>query len=420
MSGDGEGVSVNGVLSGARTGTTNFTAYISPYLVLNKGGYYTKHIYIGSQRVVSKLGSSDIFKGDPPFEEATALGNNFYAKYYDLVAKIKTCYDSLGVVYSGTPSGAGIETSVAGMIPTPLQYFYHSDHLGSSSLITDASGALVQHLEYIPFGEVFIEERNSTCSTPYKFNGKELDEETGLYYYGARYMDPRTSVWISVDPLAEKYPNISSYVYCADNPVKYVDPDGRNPALAAGAIVVAGAEYLLIAAGVITYGNVLYLGPDGMMQIRDDVKAKLGALTVAMISIKLVEYQRMIDLAKKSKSNNSSKTTKEQSTATAAAPNNHPNQDNKENKQEDEKKSNDKNERKFNVNKSESPVWKRLKNAGNNLKESGRGRSKQSYQWDHTHNDIEVYDRNGNHMGSMNPETGKMYKPKVVGRTINK
>ncbi len=97
-------------------------------------------------------------------------------------------------------------------------------------MITDINGNVVQHLEYIPFGEVFIDERPSagSWSSPYKFNAKELDEETGLYYYGARYYDPRTSVWISSDPLAEKYPNMSSYVYCAENPVKFIDPDGRK------------------------------------------------------------------------------------------------------------------------------------------------------------------------------------------------
>ena len=79
----------------------------------------------------------------------------------------------------------------------------------------------------MPFGEVFVEERNATWSTPYKFNGKEQDEETGLCYYGARYYDPRTSVWLSVDPLAEKYAGRSSYEYCLSNPVAYIDHDGR-------------------------------------------------------------------------------------------------------------------------------------------------------------------------------------------------
>lgn len=60
----------------------------------------------------------------------------------------------------------------------------------------------------------------SSEEMPYKFNGKELDEETGLYYYGARYMQPVASIWYGVDPLTEKYPNVSGYVYCASNPIK--------------------------------------------------------------------------------------------------------------------------------------------------------------------------------------------------------
>ncbi len=67
----------------------------------------------------------------------------------------------------------------------------------------------------------------SIC-TPYKFNGKELDQETGYYYYGARYYDPSTALWFGVDPLQHKYPEVSPYVYCGGNPVKHVDPDGRE------------------------------------------------------------------------------------------------------------------------------------------------------------------------------------------------
>ena len=57
----------------------------------------------------------------------------------------------------------------------------------SGSYITNLDGEVVQHIEYVPFGEVFIEERNSIWNTPYLFNAKEVDEEPGLYYYGARY-----------------------------------------------------------------------------------------------------------------------------------------------------------------------------------------------------------------------------------------
>ncbi|MDR2122355.1 MAG: RHS repeat-associated core domain-containing protein [Flavobacteriaceae bacterium] len=60
------------------------------------------------------------------------------------------------------------------------------------------------------------------------FNGKELDEETGLYYYGARYYSSKESVWLSVDPLGKKYPDVSPYVYCLNNPVNAIDQDGGD------------------------------------------------------------------------------------------------------------------------------------------------------------------------------------------------
>ena len=104
-----------------------------------------------------------------------------------------------------------------------MQFYYHPDHLGSSSYITNLDGEVVQHIEYVPFGEVFIEERNNIWNTPYLFNAKEFDEETGLYYYGARYYDPRLSLWTSVDPLSGIAPNYSGYRYCFDNPTKFVD-----------------------------------------------------------------------------------------------------------------------------------------------------------------------------------------------------
>jgi RHS repeat-associated protein len=96
--------------------------------------------------------------------------------------------------------------------------------------VTDGYGEVYEHLEYFAFGETFVQEHVNTDRIPYLFNGKELDQETGLYYYGARYYDPRTSVWQSVDPKAEKGKNAfySPYTYAVDNPINYNDPDGRD------------------------------------------------------------------------------------------------------------------------------------------------------------------------------------------------
>ena len=107
-----------------------------------------------------------------------------------------------------------------------MQYYYHPDHLGSSSNITNLDGEVVQHVEYVPFGEVFIEERNNSWNSPYLFNGKELDEETGLYYYGARYYNPRESVFISVDQMVEM--TMTPYQYTYQNPIRYTDPTGMS------------------------------------------------------------------------------------------------------------------------------------------------------------------------------------------------
>jgi RHS repeat-associated protein len=82
-----------------------------------------------------------------------------------------------------------------------------------------------QHIEYLPYGELFFERRDY-WNTPYKFNAKELDAETGMYYYGARYYTPEVSIWLSVDPLAYERSWLSPYNYCQWNPVKLTDPTG--------------------------------------------------------------------------------------------------------------------------------------------------------------------------------------------------
>ena len=109
---------------------------------------------------------------------------------------------------------------------TELVYYFHSDHLGSASWITSGAGAAVQHLLYLPFGEHFVNERNTAYDERFTFTGKERDLETGYYYHGARFNSSDIG-WLSVDPMADKYPSLSPYAYCAWNPVKYIDPNGE-------------------------------------------------------------------------------------------------------------------------------------------------------------------------------------------------
>ena len=256
-SGESDQVYVNSEFAGGRTNTAKFSLYVSPYLVANQGGRYTKHIYIGSQRVVSKIGDFDSYGSDPrriqyAGSETDGLSVDYKVKYAQQLQVIKDNYATFAVPYNGEDNndyvdGKGfccndgsLEAAQARVLARAaknnfqegdsyekMQFYYHPDHLGSSSYITNLDGEVVQHIEYVPFGEVFVEERNNIWNTPYLFNAKEFDEETGLYYYGARYYDPRVSLWISTDAEELKYPSVNSYCYVTNNPIKIKDPDGR-------------------------------------------------------------------------------------------------------------------------------------------------------------------------------------------------
>jgi len=111
------------------------------------------------------------------------------------------------------------------------QYYFSSDHLGSSTMISNGSGELVQNIQYMPFGETFVDMRKENWATPYRFNGKEQDCESGMHYYGARYYDSRLSRFISVDPMADQRSWVSPYNYVQNNPINRIDPTGMldNP-----------------------------------------------------------------------------------------------------------------------------------------------------------------------------------------------
>ena len=146
--------------------------------------------------------------------------------------------DSGSVVYPGPPvswndpSNPDDPQAGYGYIPNDTTkeetFFYHSDHLGSTSYITDEKGNITQYDAYLPYGELLVDEHSSSEDLPYKFNGKQFDDETGLYYYGARYMNPITSLWYGVDRFKEKYPHLSGFNACASNPLLFRDLNGDS------------------------------------------------------------------------------------------------------------------------------------------------------------------------------------------------
>ncbi|GHV43012.1 hypothetical protein FACS1894180_0860 [Bacteroidia bacterium] len=114
-----------------------------------------------------------------------------------------------------------------GYIQDGEYFFYIKDHLGNNRIVVNESGHIVQSTDYYPYG-LPTPDAVSTETQPYKYNGKELDNISGLnlYDYSARHYDPVIGSFTTVDPLAEKYYSISPYAYCANNPVRFIDPTG--------------------------------------------------------------------------------------------------------------------------------------------------------------------------------------------------
>ena len=111
---------------------------------------------------------------------------------------------------------------------TPQYHYYLQDHLGSNRVVVNESGTAEQINHYYPFGGIIADLSTGQDIQKYKYNGKELDRMHGLnwYDYGARHFDAAIASWPTMDPLAEKYYNLSPYNYCGNNPVNAIDPNG--------------------------------------------------------------------------------------------------------------------------------------------------------------------------------------------------
>ena len=244
-----------------------WTWHIDKGLSQEQQGQYSKHIYLGETRIVTKQTSK--------LEASYGQSDEWHHRYY-----------------------------------------YHSDHLGSAQLITDYEGNEYQRIEYTPYGELWVEKKTAHEKgmryLPYKFTAKEMDEETGLYYYGARYLDAKYSRWMSADPAVGEYipmapvddeakkhnqqlpgqggvfnvVNFQLYHYAGNNPVKYVDPDGRFltrqflaglSQLTSGILEEVGAAG--ISAGTVGVGTGVgvFLGLDGIYNISDGFAKALSA-----------------------------------------------------------------------------------------------------------------------------------------------
>ena len=131
------------------------------------------------------------------------------------------CECSNNVFYA--ERGLGIDCNLSRIL-----YYYHPDYLGHNEYITDITGRPHPYFHYSAFGESLIEKNTNygQFSSPYRFNAKELDPETGNYYYGARYYNRVWGIWLGVDPLAEQREWLSPYNFVQNNPIMRINPDG--------------------------------------------------------------------------------------------------------------------------------------------------------------------------------------------------
>jgi len=169
------------------------------------------------------------------------LGNRTYKKSGNVnyvrgaFGEVLAVYNSLNLLYHNILRPDG---TVIGRREGSNRLYYHRDHLGSTRAVANASGSVVETQDYYPFGlaelvpKTFgMPGRSMTTgnSAKEKFTSHELDDEVDLYYMVARRYAPEFGRFLSVDPLADEFPGWSSYNYTLYDPVRFVDPDGRNP-----------------------------------------------------------------------------------------------------------------------------------------------------------------------------------------------
>ncbi|HEX6738718.1 MAG TPA: RHS repeat-associated core domain-containing protein, partial [Vicinamibacteria bacterium] len=177
--------------------------------------------------------------------------------------------------------GPGIDEPLARRGSDASTIFYHVDHLGSIVKTTDAGGGGVTTRAYDPFGKPLA----GAAEAGYAFTGREWDPETGLYYYRARYYDPKTGRFISEDPIGFAGADVNVYAYVWNQPARFIDPMGTT-----GLEPVAGTAGYQVAQGVLagealtTGGAATTSAAGGATMAGTSAAAATGAVAVAAVA----------------------------------------------------------------------------------------------------------------------------------------
>ena len=320
------------------------TVYPSPYIVLTEK-QYTKHYYAGTERLATVIGGGGLGEIGNPVDRQHSqhdldIISSFHSRYsdYDPFEHENNLSEPVGTVGIDGTTNPRLDYTCSSIVLTDLDvlthqnilleaieqnaptmtleqnvYFYHGDHLGSANWITDYTGAPIQYIHYAPYGELIANQQTIGYDERFKFTGKERDAETGYDYFGARFYDHRKGFWNSVDPLADKYPNVTPYLYCNGNPIMLVDPDGRVPIEVVGYLTLTQPEL----AAVCAIGVTIYLvtHPDDAeaiaSAIEDGVNSAIENVKGIYTSVK--DKMRLIAKNNETQSTNDNNSSVEQS-----------------------------------------------------------------------------------------------------------
>ena len=198
-------------------------------------GNYAQYTYDAENRLTK---AEDFVAGNPtPSATSTyrydGLGrrieidaNGVTRRYMYDGADILLEYDGSNVLQARYTHGPGIDEPIA-VTKGGATFFYHQDGLGSVTDLTDNTGATAKSYSYDAYGTLV--DQTGTLDQPYTYTGRELDQETGLYYYRERFYDAQTGRFLQKDPLGVKAVGPNLYAYVLGNPIRFNDPYGLRP-----------------------------------------------------------------------------------------------------------------------------------------------------------------------------------------------
>ena len=227
-----------------------YTVYVNQYYIITGmtgGDKVSKHYYMNTQRVATDISIN--YTGEPD-SEGINKGTNEDANVNLSNITIENLNSVLGeagksvlgegdnlslppiqVFYPELANSAAESHGAESSTPSRIMFWYHPDYLGNVDLITEKDGNAHEFFMYNPWGEQMHQWNSNTYSfnSPYRFNGKEIDPETELAYYGARYYQNKLSLWLSVDPITNT--TLQQYQFSGNNPINAIDPIGNDTIL---------------------------------------------------------------------------------------------------------------------------------------------------------------------------------------------